>query len=161
MYLYIFVFFFFRATPEAYEVPRLGIRSELQPPAYSIATAIPDPSRVCDLHHSSRQLHIHNPLSKARDRTCNLIKSILFKLNIFLSSFSFFVFQGFISSTWRFPGWGSNQSCSLQPKPEPQQLGISAASVTYTTAHGQCQFLNPLSEARDRTRILMDASWIR
>jgi len=37
------------------------------------ATAMPDPSRVCDLHHSSRQGRVLNPLSKARDRTCNLM----------------------------------------------------------------------------------------
>ena len=35
------------------EVPRLGIESELQPLAYTTATATPDPSRVWDLHHSS------------------------------------------------------------------------------------------------------------
>ena len=37
------------------EVPRLGVESELQLPAYITATAMPDPSCVCDLHHSSRQ----------------------------------------------------------------------------------------------------------
>ena len=35
------------------EVPRLGIESELQMLAYSPATAIPDPSYVSNLHHSS------------------------------------------------------------------------------------------------------------
>ena len=34
---------------------------------------MPDPSWVCDLHHSSQQLRILNPLSKARVRTCNLM----------------------------------------------------------------------------------------
>ena len=29
--------------------------------------------RVCNLHHSSRQRRIVNPLSKGRDRTCNLM----------------------------------------------------------------------------------------
>ena len=33
----------------------------------------PDPNHVCDLHHSSRPRRILNPLSEARDRTCNLI----------------------------------------------------------------------------------------
>ena len=33
------------------------------------------------------------------------------------------------------PSYGSNQSCSQQPIPEPQQHGIWAASSTYTTAH--------------------------
>ena len=33
---------------------------------------MPDQSHVCNLHHSSRQCWILNPLSEARDRTCNL-----------------------------------------------------------------------------------------
>ena len=50
--LYSFFFFFFLSfvfggsAPMAYEVPRLGIESELQLPAYTTAT--PDPSRICD-----------------------------------------------------------------------------------------------------------------
>ena len=51
------------------EVPRLGVESELQLLAYTIATETPDPSRVCDLHRSSRQRQILNPLSEARDQT--------------------------------------------------------------------------------------------
>ena len=51
------------------EVSRLGVKSELQLLAYTTATATPDLSRVCDLHHSSRQCRIINPLNKARDRT--------------------------------------------------------------------------------------------
>uniref|UniRef100_A0A8D0R123 Serine/threonine kinase 31 n=1 Tax=Sus scrofa TaxID=9823 RepID=A0A8D0R123_PIG len=55
------------------EVPRLGVESELQAPAYARATATRDPSHVCNLHHSSRQHRIVNPLSKGRDRACNLM----------------------------------------------------------------------------------------
>ena len=55
------------------EVPRLEVQSELQPPAYSRATATPDPSRICDLHHSSQQCQILNPLNEARDQTWNLM----------------------------------------------------------------------------------------
>ena len=51
------------------DVPRLGVKSELQLPAYIIATAVQDPSCVCNLHHRSQQLWILNPLSKARDGT--------------------------------------------------------------------------------------------
>ena len=51
------------------EVPKLGIELELQLPAYTTATATPDQRRVCDLHHSSRQHQIPDPLNKARDRT--------------------------------------------------------------------------------------------
>ena len=51
------------------EVPRLGIELELQLPAYTTATATQDLSCVCDLHHSSRQHRILNPLCEARDQT--------------------------------------------------------------------------------------------
>ena len=51
----------------------IGVESELQLPAYATATAASDPSRVCDLCHSSQQRQILNPLSKARDRTLNLL----------------------------------------------------------------------------------------
>ena len=55
------------------EDPRLGVESELQLPTYATATAMQDLSRACDLHHSSRQHWILNPLSKARDWTCGLM----------------------------------------------------------------------------------------
>ena len=55
------------------EVPRLGVEWELQLPTYTTATAMQDQSRVCNLHHSSRQRRILNPLSKAGDRTHNLM----------------------------------------------------------------------------------------
>ena len=42
------------------EVPRLGVESELQLLAYTAATATRDPSRVCDLHHSSQRCQILN-----------------------------------------------------------------------------------------------------
>ena len=51
------------------EVPRPGVASELQLPAYTTATATRDLCRVCDLDHSSQQRWILNPLSKARNRT--------------------------------------------------------------------------------------------
>ena len=55
------------------EVPRLGLKLELLPLAYARATAMPDESQICNLHYSSRQCQILNPLSEARDRTCNLM----------------------------------------------------------------------------------------
>ena len=51
------------------EVPRLGVELELQLLAYTTATATRDPSLICDLHHSSQQCWILNPLGKARDQT--------------------------------------------------------------------------------------------
>ena len=73
-----FVFFFFFLVflgphPQHLKVPRLGVELELQPPAYTTATAMWDPSCICNLYHSSRQRHILNPLSKARDQTLALM----------------------------------------------------------------------------------------
>ena len=51
------------------EVPRLGVKSELQLLAYATATAAQDPSHMCDLQHSSRQGWILIPLSEVRDQT--------------------------------------------------------------------------------------------
>ena len=51
------------------KVPSLTPELELQLLIYTTATAMPDPSCVCDLHHSSWQHKIINSLSKARDWT--------------------------------------------------------------------------------------------
>jgi len=63
------------------EVPRLGVELELQLPAYTTATAMQDPSHICDLHCSSQQCRILNPLNEARDPTCVLMDNswILFR----------------------------------------------------------------------------------
>ena len=45
------------------EVPRLGVESELQLPAYATATAPLDLSHICDLHHSLQQCQTLTPLS--------------------------------------------------------------------------------------------------
>ena len=64
-------FFFFFLGPQLWhmDVPRLGVLLELQLPAYTRATEMPDPNRVCELCHSSQQHQILNPLSNARNRT--------------------------------------------------------------------------------------------
>ena len=54
------------------EVPRLGVESELLLLAYTRATAMPDLSCVYNLHYSSQQCRILNPLSEAGDWTRNL-----------------------------------------------------------------------------------------
>ena len=51
------------------EAPRLGAESKLEVPAYTTATAMRDPSLVCDLHLSLWQRWILNPLSEASDGT--------------------------------------------------------------------------------------------
>ena len=52
------------------EIPGLKVESELQLPACATVTATQDLSCVCDLHYSSQQLWIPNPLSGAQ--TCIL-----------------------------------------------------------------------------------------
>ena len=96
------------------EVPRVEL--ELQLPAYTTAT--PDPSQVCNLHHSSQQCRILKPLSKARDPT----HTLMFPSRIVpaghngnsdnLLSNQFFSCR--IHSIWKFLGQGANPSLSSQ-----------------------------------------------
>ena len=51
------------------EVPRLGVKSELQLLAYATATTTLDQSCICYLHHGLQQCQILNLLSEARDQT--------------------------------------------------------------------------------------------
>jgi len=67
------IFCFLGLHPQHMELPRLGVHLELQLLAYTTTTAVPDPSCVCDLHRSSQQCQVLNPLSEARDQTHNLM----------------------------------------------------------------------------------------
>ena len=70
---FLFFLVFLGLYPWHTEVPRLGVTSELQLPAYTTATAKWDLSCVCDLNQRSWQCLILNPLSKARDWTSVLM----------------------------------------------------------------------------------------
>ena len=109
-----FFFFVFSVLyPQQVEVPRPGVRLELWPLVYTTTTATPDLSRVFDLHHSSCQHRILNPVSKTRDRTlepacsCILVRFIsaepqwelLKNTNIFLKSPTFLGFSYFRKTT--------------------------------------------------------------
>ena len=68
--LFFFFFFFFLWSHQRHmEVPRLGVESKLQLPAYTAAIAMKNLSHVYDLHHSSQQRWILDPLIEARDQT--------------------------------------------------------------------------------------------
>ena len=75
-FLFFFLSFgllaFLGLHPRHLKVPRLGVQSELQLLAYITATATRDLGCICDLHQSSQQCWILNPLSEARDQTCVL-----------------------------------------------------------------------------------------
>ena len=60
--------FFWGLHPRHMEVARVGVKSELQLPAYATDTATQDLSRIFDLHRSSQQSQILNPLSKGKVR---------------------------------------------------------------------------------------------
>ena len=61
IWFFVCLFLLFRATLQAY-----GVQRELQLPAYTTAIATQVLSPVFDLHQSSRQCWILNPLSNAR-----------------------------------------------------------------------------------------------
>ena len=44
---------------------------------------------------------------------------------------------GCTCTIWKFQSRGFNQSCSCQPTPQAQQLGIQATSATYTAPCGK------------------------
>ena len=69
-----FIFFAFLGLyPQPLGGPRLVVPSKLQLPARVTATATPDPTCVCELHHGLWQCWILSPLIEARDRTYNLV----------------------------------------------------------------------------------------
>ena len=181
-YFYLFIFFvfcLFRATSMAYggSQVRDPIQLKLKLLAYTTATATRDPSHICDLHHSSQQRRILNPLSKARDQNCVLMDAnqihfhwatteLWYTGTFFLKLFFIFIFCLFAFSRAAPAAYGGSQargrirSCSHLPIPQPQQRWIRAASATYTTAHSNAGSFNLLSKARDRTHNLMVPSRI-
>ena len=68
-------FFFLRAAPTAFGISQARGRIRATAASLPTATAMPDPSCVCDLHHRSWQHQIFNLLSKARDQTCEHVFS--------------------------------------------------------------------------------------
>ena len=61
--LFLFFFGFLGLHLQQMEVPRLGVKSELQLLAYATATAMQDLGHVCNLHCSSQQRRILNSLN--------------------------------------------------------------------------------------------------
>ena len=73
--LLLFFFFFLKEEkphPRHMDIPKLGVKSKLQPQAYATAMAMLDSSHICDLRCSLQQCQIFNPLSKARNQTHSL-----------------------------------------------------------------------------------------
>ena len=74
---FYFILFYFICFLEPYlqhmEVSRLGVKSDVQWLTCPAATAMRDLSCICNVHHSSWQHWILNPLGEAKDGTCILM----------------------------------------------------------------------------------------
>ena len=66
---FFFFLFLLRAILTAYG----GFQSRSRIGACATTTAMPDPSHICDLHHSSWQRWILNPPSEAKDHICFIV----------------------------------------------------------------------------------------
>ena len=66
---HFFIPFLFMATPGAYGSSQARGQIRDTAAGYITATATPDLSCICNLHHSLQQYWILNPLSEARNRT--------------------------------------------------------------------------------------------
>ena len=124
------------------EVPRLGIKLELQFMATATATAtateMPGLSLVFDLYHSSQQCQSLNPLSEARDRTRNLTVPSQIHFSCATTGTLLFFFFFFLKA--ELVAYGASQARS-QIRATATSLRhsysrIQAASATYMTAHG-------------------------
>ena len=51
------------------EVPKLGVKLELELLAYAYTTAMPEPSQVCDLYHEAKSVTYTTAHSNARSLT--------------------------------------------------------------------------------------------
>ena len=112
------------------EVPRLGVESELQLLACTIAAAMLDPSHFCDLYHSSGKHQI-----------------LLFFYFLFL----FFCFLGLLPLYTEVPRLGVELNLQLLAyTTAPATPDLSRVCALHHSSQ-QCGLLDPLSEARDQT----------
>ena len=74
---YFFFFVFLGLNLQPMEIPRLGVKLELQLPAYITATATSDPSCTCGIHCRLQQHWILHPLNAVRDQTHILMDTML------------------------------------------------------------------------------------
>ena len=69
VFVFVFVHLFLGAPPSAYGGSQARGPIGAAAAAYARAIATPDLSHVCDLHHSTHQRQIPDPLNEARDQT--------------------------------------------------------------------------------------------
>ena len=121
------------------KVPRLGVELELQWQADATAAAIPDLSRICDLHHSSWQYQLLNPLSKARDQTCILMDTswVLNPLSHHRNATILFLRCEVNHFYLAFICFKDNPGLKVQISPEPSPRGSTAVCCPAGPSSGQ------------------------
>ena len=152
-----FSFCFFRGVLVDMEVPRLGVKSELQLLAYATATAMQDPSHICDLHHSSRQCWILNPLSEARDQTCSLMvpSQICFcSTTMGTPTCAVFWDEGAMPVPVEVPVAGMESASQLQPVPQLQQKQIFLIGIFWKALSLFCRGLIGRNDQQWQWKIL-------
>ena len=100
------------------------------------------------------------PLSWTAQFILNLLIGPPDSILVLLFLSLFFSFQGCTCDIRKFPGQKLNQSFSCWPMPQPQPMQGPGCVCDLHHSLQQCWILNPLCEARDQTRILMDTSWV-
>ena len=98
-YLFIYLFGLFAiswAIPTAYGGSQARGPIGAEPPVYARATATRDPSLICNLHHSSQQRRILNPLSNLMvpSQIRQPLRHGGNSLNFFLNDFYFSIAAG-------------------------------------------------------------------
>ena len=107
------LFFFLGPHLQHMEVPRLGVTLELQQLACATATGTPDPRHVCDLHRSSWQCRILNPLTLVGFLTAEPQWEIPLPPLPFFQPLSISSFNKYLLSTYFVPctrSWGQDVS---------------------------------------------------
>ena len=148
-------------------------------------TATPDPNCVCDLHHSSQQRWILNPLIEAGDRTHNLM--VPNRIHLLTTEPQRELLELYTINGWihvrlnnavfkkiAFTEFSFFRALPAACKSSQARGRIRAAAAGLLHSHStdprricnlwhrlrQHWILNPLKEARDHTGILRDASWV-
>ena len=156
------------------EVPRLGVESKLQLPACTTATTNQDLSSICNLHHSSQQCKILNPLSEVRDWTCVLTDTIWAHYCWATAGTPYLILFIYLVFIYLFFGLFRPVSTAYGGSQARSWIGAVASGLHHSHSNARSEphlwptpqltavlrILNPLSKARDRTCNLTVPSWI-
>ena len=105
----VIILFLLKPAIMAYGISQARGRTELQLPTYARATAMRDPSCICNLHHSLWQCKMLNPLNEARNRThifmdtswiFNPLSHIWELPHLLFRSVFFYISQTFVKLSW-------------------------------------------------------------